>query len=178
MNISLLSIKEQELITIINYDIEKSPHWAENLYEDNDPHSEMLVKYVMWGVNDSCAHYLNIVITQAPEHKLNVLGGYLLSGVVMSYLIEENYDYLNTLFIRFPNLLEKNEFWKGLSYKIYDNQNFKALFNVEKLFDSELKKCKEHTKEEHQSLFNNYNLYQKLNNKLQNKHNTNNTVKI
>lgn len=162
-----LSPKEQKMVDMINQEIETNKNWAENIYEDDDdPHSEMLIKYVMWGIDENFSYYLNHVITQAPEHKLNVLGSFLLSGVMASYLGDSEEQYTTTLLGKFPSLLEKKDFWKGFCYRIHKTQNFSVLFEMEKNFDYELTHCKKYVNEEHKGIFEKYDLYKKLNGKL------------
>lgn len=164
---TMLSSKEQKLVDMINREIQNNPNWAENIYEDDDdPHSEMLIKYVMWGLDENFSYYLNHVITQAPEHKLNVLGSFLLSGVMAAYLNNNEDEYTITLLKKFPDLLEKKDFWRGFCYRIHTSQNFSALFEMENKFDLGLQKCREHVSKEHKSIFEKYDLYKKLNGKL------------
>lgn len=162
-----LSLKEQKLVAIIDREKQSNPNWAENIYEDDDdPHSEMLIKYIMWGVDENFSYYLNHVITEAPEHKLNVLNSFLLSGVVASYLNEPDNHYLDTLLDKFPDLLTKKDFWRGFCYRIHKSQNFSVLFEMENKFDPDLKNCRENVSHEHESVFEKYDLYKKLNGKL------------
>lgn len=167
-----LSAKEQKFVDMIDREKNSNPNWAENIYEDDDPHSEMLIKYIMWGIDENFPHYLNHVITEAPEHKLNVLGSFLLSGVVATYLNEPDNDYLTTLFNKFPDLLEKKDFWYGFCYRVHKSQNFSILLEMENKFDPELEKCRTHVSEEHKSIFEKYDFYKKLNGKFPEKNNS------
>lgn len=164
------SDKEQKLIFMIENEMKENKNWAENIYEDDDdPHSEMLIKYMIQGVEESCSHYLNIVLTNAPEHKLKVLGGYLLSGVLIEYLTYDHESYADNLLKRFPNILENNSFLKGFVYKVNQCKNYKALYNMEQNYDTDLKKCKLYITDESKEMFEKYDLFKHLNGKLINK---------
>lgn len=158
------SEKENKLICMIERIIKTNAQWAENIYEDDDdPHSEMLIKYVLWGINDSCSHYLDLVLTQAPEHKLKVLNNLVLSNVFICHLSNDENQYIVNLFGRFPDLLEKESFWNNFCYNIYQNQNYQALIAVESLYDKDLILCKKYSQQKYHSIFEKFDLFKQLN---------------
>lgn len=117
--------------------------WAENIYEDDDPHTEPVLNLLNNFTGMNYSHAIQKVIEYAPKEKQDLINSFLHSRIVNSYISNDCIYYIEKHFQLFPYLKTENNFILSLFDFLFSSEiSFDKINHFCSVFDIQIPKNK------------------------------------
>lgn len=110
--------------------------WCENMYQDNDPYDEPLIRLVSGAIRDKYVNYLHIILSHIPKHKIDVINDFLYARVSSLYIEKDSIEYLLFSQQKFSYHLQKEKFIDNVYKEVLALNDLSKLQSVEKYIDA------------------------------------------